>query len=542
MTLYRWLFASVVLATLLAARPDAQAAAAQPVARLDVLLSGRVEILDPHATATGASFAVLEHVYEPLLRPAEVAGGAEQPCLALRWEASKDFTRWTFDLREGVKFHDGSLLNAQAVQGSFQRWLLPDHKAQPRSAPYRSEFDGVATIEVLGQYRIAFQLKQADSTFPSLLTLPSAVVMSQPGMDALAALTIDKRANHLNGTTYGTGPYRRVKQEPQIDTTDNWLELNAHEAYWGGKPSVAVLRFKTMMDASSRAKAVQSAEADVAEWPANAVWSALERDNNVSLVRRPANAISYLAMNCWAESKQPTVDIRVRRAIALAIDRKALLESLDPGEHALHTLIPPGVLGHPADYKPELDRLDRADALKKAKELVAEAELAGPLTLLAPNVPRPYLPQPTTVADSIRLQLAEVGIEVAIEIVPLREIVERIAKRDFALILIGWMGVDSNRPAGFWRHLLSGKDRPGDNNFSGFFDKAVAAAIEDADRQPTHALRAKGFEALEKTVHDTHRPIVPLAWHEQAWVWRNKLRGIQVGAGGRLRFFDATTD
>lgn len=521
----------------------AQEADAPRIASLIVLIPSRAATLDPHATSSGGDFAVLQHVYETLVLPAKAAGETETSCLATKWETSGDFKTWRFDVREGVRFHDGSTLNAQVVRSSLLRLIDPSHRAAPEFSPYREEFANIRSIEAEGQLKVVFHLNEPDTGFLALLTLPAAVILSQSGLDSLAALPAGKRRAGLNGTTCGTGPFKRVKQAERVDTSESYLELEAHDTYWAGKPTVALLRFKTLTDRVARAKAVQKGEADIAEWPANSMWLDLEKDPSVHLARQPANSICYLALNCTPESKQPTADVRVRKAIAMGIDRTSLLDGLDLGAHPLHTLLPPSMLGHPKDFKPETDRLERAEAIKQAKALVQEANAgASALTLLVPDIPRPYLPQPTQLAEKLRAQLAEIGLDITIEPSPMAEIAARMSKRDYALMLIGWMGVNSNQPDRFWNPLLSGKNGPGGNNPAGFFDTSVAQDIEKAASQPTLLLRAKGFEALERSVHDNHRPIVPLHWNETAWVWRSDLAGLEVEPDGRLKLYCATRD
>lgn len=519
----------------------AQEADASRIPSLIVLIPSRAETLDPHATSSGGDFAVLQHVYETLVLPAKSAGETERSCLARKWETSDDFKTWRFDLREGVRFHDGSTLNAQVVRSSLLRLIDPNHKAAPGSSPYREEFANVRSIEAEGQLQVVFHLNEPDTGFLALLSMPAAVILSQSGLDSLAALPAGKRRAGLNGTTRGTGPFKRVKQAEQVDTSVDFLELEAHDTYWAGKPTVALLRFKTLTDGVARAKAVQKGEADLAEWPANSMWLDLEKDPSVHLARQPANSICYLAMNCTPEGKQPTADIRVRKAIAMAIDRTSLLEGQNPGAHPLHTLLPPSMLGHPKDFKPENDRLERAEAIKQAKALVQQAGAGSTqLSMLVPSVSRPYLQHPTQFAEKLRMQLAEIGLDVTIELAPMAEMVARMSKRDYALMLIGWMGASLNQPDQFWNLLLSGTNGPSDNNPAGFYDDTVAQEVEKARSQPTLLLRAKGFEALERSVHDKFRPIVPLAWNETAWVWRGGLSGVEAESDGRLSLRNAT--
>jgi len=535
--------AALLAAVLLTATNQAQPAPAKIASRVDVLLSGSVEILDIHATASGADATVLEQMYEPLVRAAKGPGAPEVPCLALKWTPNEDFTVWTFDLRKGVKFHDGSSLNAHAVHGSFQRLLDRVHRAAPQRTPYQDEFGNIAALTTEGELRVTFQLRRADLNFVSRLSIHPAFIISPTAYDALEKLTPDERSGFLNANSFGTGPFRRLKQPQHIDSA-TWLEVMAHEDYWGGKPSLSAVRFKTERNPEARAKAVQAGKAHIAEQPANSQWLALEKDQTVHLERVPAPSISYLAMNCVADSKQPTSNIRVRKAIAMAIDRTALLAKQDPGAYALHTLLPPAVLGHPKDYLPEIDKLERQEALKQAKALVAEAlPKAATMVMLIPNIPRPYLPQPALTAEVIKAQLAEIGIEIDVQPVAMHELGSRMGTRDYALMLLGWMGVDANRPGDFWNPLLSGDGgKASENSPSGFYEQSVAEAILAADAQFSHTKRGEAYAQLERTVHDKYRPIVPLAWHEHGWAWRKSLRGVAIMPGGRMELFQVQVE
>jgi cationic peptide transport system substrate-binding protein len=197
------------------------------------------------------------------------------------------------------------------------------------------------------------------------------------------------------------------------------------------------------------------------------------------------------------------------------------------------------MMGFPEGYMPSTDKGDREKRLTQARDLLRQAGLKDlRLKLLLPAVPRPYLGKPPQVADLIRQQLAEIGITVELEQQPMNELGDSMSNGKAPLVLIGWMG-ETGEPDDFWRPLLSGNGRPAENNAPRFWRADVAAKIDAAVKERRPEARRAIYEELEKTVHEEHRPMVPLLSAMQAVAWRAEVEGLFVDSTGVYRLAKA---
>jgi cationic peptide transport system substrate-binding protein len=219
----------------------------------------------------------------------------------------------------------------------------------------------------------------------------------------------------------------------------------------------------------------------------------------------------------------------------VASPRDPLVALYDGAAVAHHVLLPPVTLGFPEGYKPSTDQGDRARRLAEARGLLKQAGLENlRLKLLLPAVPRPYLGKPPQVADLIRQQLAEIGITVELEPQPMNELGDSIGNGLAPLVLIGWMG-ETGEPDDFWRPLLSGNGKPSENNAPRFWRADVAGRVDAAVKERSPEARRAIYEELEKTVHEQHRPMVPLLSAMQAVAWRSEVEGLYVDSTGVYR-------
>ncbi|MBZ0136560.1 MAG: hypothetical protein K8I27_09325 [Planctomycetes bacterium] len=503
---------------------------------LRILRGDRSEILDPHATNSGADVDVVRLMYESLVTASDTAPVQWAPCLAESWQHDDSFTRWTFKLRKGVKFHDGAELNAAAVKRSFDRARNINDPGAPRMLPYAAEhFDDISTIKTPDDLTVVFELNEGDPKFITSVSLFAAAIVSPTAIKHLEDIKdASERQSWLSRHPAGTGPYRLTKVE-NFDARLIWL--NAFTDYWGGRPSVDYLKIETETDAKTRNESLLAGKADFVPSIPPADREALSKAESVHLSVRPGENICYLAMNCSEKAARPTGDLKLRKAIALAVRRQSYVELYSGAVSPLYGLLPPTIPGHLPDYKPAGDELADDAARKQAKTLLDEVGLPKePLKMIIPSVPRPYLSQPTETADLIKQQLAAVGIEVKIEPVAMREIVDIALTEDYDLLLLGWMG-EMGDADNFYAPLLGGNEgRAMDVNFARFLDKDLVKQLDKARLERSPDKRREIFEQLEKTVFDKHRPMVPLYTTTMAEGWRAEWTGIRIDAIGGWHF------
>jgi len=508
----------------------------------DVLVLARgdkSEILDPHATNSGGDAFLIQQMYDTLVQPSVKPPVRWEPCLAESYTVSEDFKIYTFKLRTGVKFHDGAEFNAKAAKRSFERGTNLKDPAAPPKLPYADEYFGdIEKIEAVDDTTLRFTLKSTNPKFLASCGLFAASIVSPKAIELLEKeASASARQNRLTRHPAGTGPYT-IAKEGDYQSAETVI-MTAFEGYWGGKAAVSRVVFNHDKDQKKRREQLVSGAVQMIESPAPEDWDLMGKDPSIVLFTWEAENLCYLGLNTDPANGFITSDVRVRKAIALAIDREPMLTLYTGSAKAHHVLLPPVTLGHPAGYKPTTDVGPRAERLQKARALLKEAGIEkAELKLLHPNVARPYLGKPPEVADFIRQQLGEIGITVKPEAMPMSELGDTISKGSAPMILIGWMG-ETGEPDDFWRPLLSGREKPADNNVPRFWRKDVADRIDTALKERDMKKREQIYIDLEKTVHEEHRPMVPLLTAKQAMAWRAEVEGIYVDSTGTYRLHKA---
>jgi ABC-type transport system substrate-binding protein len=508
---------------------------------ITVLRSDNSPNLDPHSSSSGGDVRVLSMMYEHLVRASvgtdEVVW--EKGALADDWTINADHTVYTFKIKRGVKFHDGSELNAPAVKKSLDRMVLEDHPAKPLERPYRdSYFKDIKSVEATDSSTVVITHKSPNPRFLGTLGLHGAMIISPKAIDHMATLKIDQRKAWITSNPAGTGPY--TIQSPGDYKSDADITLTAFDDYHDGKPTIERIVFQTQKDMRTRAQRVLAGDVHFVDSLDPPDWEGIEKDPGVTLYTWQGQNLCYLAMNCLPEDGHITSKREIREAIALAINREPMVAKFGGRARPQHVLIPPTMLGHPKGYKPKADSTPRSEALQRARKLVKDAgEEGGELKMFLPDEPRPYLLYNDEFANFIQQQLAEIGLKVVLDKSKLSELTARVNRGEYPLVLIGWMG-DTGEPHNFWAPLLSGTDgKPAGNNNARFFHPDVATKVNAAGAETDPKKRAELYFEIEKWVHDEFRPIVPLVSAEQSYAWLSALKGVEVDSTGTFRFHKA---
>lgn len=312
------------------------------------------------------------------------ADGKINPLLATKWEHNADFTQWTFTIREDAKFQNGAPVKASDVAFTYNTI-----KANPTGDPasYMEMFEHA----VVGQQNtVVFTLNAAYSAWPTIVTGVSIVpedVYTKLGSAGFAAAPV------------GSGPF-------MFDHYTRGVEyvLKRNPNYWGKATEVEKITFKTVGDADARLNGVQSGSLDVALIAPNQV-SAVSGSANVTVKANVSNGVTFLGMN---SSAGPLADQKVRAAIALAIDRTAIVKNVLAGKATVdNQLIAKNVGGFDPAYPQAV--YDPA----KAKQLLAESGYKGQA------IPFQYatngrIPLSSEIAQAIQGDLAKVGINVTL--------------------------------------------------------------------------------------------------------------------------------
>jgi peptide/nickel transport system substrate-binding protein len=354
-----------------------------------------IQSLDPWTASDDATMTALRQVYEGLVE-LEPGGFRIVPKLAETWSTSADGMAWTFHLRSGVRFHDGSVFDAQAVLLNFER------------AKGFARFDigaMVTKLEAPDAATVVFTL--ASSYAPFLATLASG---SFGIVNPVCFRQGPAWSTPGSQCAQGTGPFRI---EAGAWRAGDSLTLQRNAAYWGrdadGRtlPYVDTLVFRALRDDASRVAELRSGGIAVSLDIGPASLAAVRSDPNLAVRRRPSYDVSYLG---FGTGLKPFGDPSVRRAVALAIDRGAIVQTVYGGDaRAAAQLVPPGLIGYD-DTITEFSKYD-VDSAKKA---LADAQLAGGFTteLWYVSSPRSALPDPKRIADAIAADLGKIGITI----------------------------------------------------------------------------------------------------------------------------------
>jgi len=389
--------------------------------------------LDPALIEDGESAKVVANVFDTLVRYRE--GSTEvEPSLATEWSTSDDEKEWTFKLRKGVKFHDGTPFNAEAVKFNVERQLPPNQTAE---MPY-SEFTlgMVDKVVAVDESTVKFVLKNPYAPFLLNLAMSLSVPMGSP--EAIKKMGKDFGANPV-----GTGPFVFESWEK-----DARITLKANQDYWDGKPKVDKLIFEVVKENSVRANKLIAGEADIIDGIDPDDVERLKGDAKLNVSTAPGMNINYMGMRA---DRKPFNDPKVRQAISMAINREEIINSLYKGNAVLANGPLPSVL---FGYVKELQPYPYDPA--KAKELLKEAGYDNNLSfeLNSYSDERPYNPiGGDNLARAIQGYLKEAGVTVNITSAAWKEHKENVKNGKGEAYLCGWIG-DNGDPDNFLYALL----------------------------------------------------------------------------------------
>jgi peptide/nickel transport system substrate-binding protein len=450
--------------------------------------------LDPHRATDLVSAAIVSNVCDPLVRYRS-DGSRPEAALATTW-ATTDSRSWTFTLREGVRFHDGTPLDADAVVANLE------------SLRQRHLFAGKA--ERVGPLVVALTLDRPNSALLATLSQPFFSMQSPRELRAGSSRPV------------GTGPFRLAAGRK------GEIRLEADRGHWAGAPRLRWLVFRRLPDEDSLVRALLAGEVDVTSAVGQERMGRLHDRPEVSLDSQIGLNIAFLSIN---NERPPFDDARVRQALARAVDREALVDGIlgGHGEPARNPL-PPHVWGY-APLSRELI-LDRPNA----RRLLADAGHAGGFeaTLLMVQTLRPYLPAPLRLAERLQASLAEIGVRTRLhELHSWSAYIDQTTRGDYDLAMLGWQA-DTTDPNDFLSALLS-SDAIGSTNRSRYRSEAMDALLKQGRRASDPGERAAIYRQAQE-LFQKDMPWVPLYHVSVFTAHRRSVHGLSVGPTGVLRY------
>jgi ABC-type transport system substrate-binding protein len=442
--------------------------------------------LDPAQIQWGEDAKISENLFETLVSfrgtTVELEGR-----LARSWSFSPDGKSLSFELREGVQFHDGTPFDADSVVFSLGRLIDPAHPQRPKAVPYGPSFEVIAGVEARGAREVVLSLRAPSATLLQNLALFGAAIVSPTAVRSQGA----GFAQH----PVGTGPYRLSRWD-----RDERIVLDRFEGYWGPKPSIARVIVVPVASPQTAIQKLRKGEVDVVDHPTLADVQTLSSDPAARVETQPSMNVCGLGFNM---DRAPYSDLHFRRAVSLALDRASLNRVAFYGlAEPASNLVPPAIWREISPAPPYEFNLE------KAKEELARAKLSSPrVELIHMTASRPYVPEPQRVAEALKDQLRQLGLDVKLTGYDLNAYLEKVQDRSHPMFLTGW-SADIPDPDNFFYPLLHSQSIPEINNSffrDSAFDLLLSQAQTELDVERRRVLYAGAYGRTRELL-----PILPL--------------------------------
>ncbi|GAB4382350.1 MAG: ABC transporter substrate-binding protein [Elainellaceae cyanobacterium] len=488
----------------------------------DALIFGAVgdpTTLESGNVTDGYSIYVQQQIYDRLL---DFEPGTTNliPALATEWSVSDDRLTWRFSLREGVKFHDGTDLNAEAVRANVNRWWDPNDPLGFREAGKTYEiweglfggFKGseaslLQAINLPDDRTIEFVLKQPFAAFPAAIA---------SGYFGIASPTAIEEAGADYGLpsvgAVGTGAYRFGEWR-----TGDRIVLEQNPDYWqAGLPKTERVIFRTIKETTSRLAELQAGTVDFAENLSPEQLNEIDSNADLQALRRPSFNVGYLALN---PSYEPLASQEVRQAIAMALDKKALVEAFWSGLAVTDGHFTPPSMQEYQDasitdyeYNPE-----------KAKQMLAAAGYPDGFDLEVWYSPLTgsVFPTPKPIAEAWAADLAAVGIRATLNTKDWAAyLADRLKPPGYQAFMLAWGGDYGDPDNFYYPHFGPGST----TDIGDWKNDRVFQLLDQARQESDEARRAEMYAEIDRILF-AEAVRIPIAHSEPLLVQRNSLTG-----------------
>jgi peptide/nickel transport system substrate-binding protein len=492
-------------------------------------------VLDGALVSDGESLRVIDQIFETLvsLKP----GTTElEPGLAKSWEISDDGLTYTFELQEGVTFHDGEPFNAEAVCANFDRWYNFEGSFQNPSASYywQTVFGGFAKTDpesgapaesyfdsctAVDEGTVELKLTKPSSAILGALSLSSFSMASPKALEEFGANegTVDDegvfRPTGSFGTEHpiGTGPFKFESW-----TRGDRLTIARNDDYWGDKAKLDKVIFRPIPDNAARLQALQTGEIQGYDLVEPQDISTIEGDDNLQILDRPAFNVGYVGFN---QAKKPLDNPKVRQAIAYGLNRQEVVDNFYGGRgEVAKEFMPPEVTGYADDVTEyEFDP-------EKAKSLLQEAGLTLPVPIefwYPSDVSRPYMPDPKRNFEAFRQSLEQSGFKVTPKTAPWSpDYLGNVDEGNAQVYLLGWTG-DYGDPDNFVGTFFQNPQKAW-----GFTNQDIHTALADAETETDLEAREQAYQEANRKIMD-FLPGVPYVHTKPALAFAANVNGYE---------------
>jgi peptide/nickel transport system substrate-binding protein len=492
--------------------------AAEEVTGGTIVWVGHQEVagLSPSDTGPTVHWVMIGNIHDPLLMIDENL--EIEPYLAESYEVSADGLQYTFNLRQGITFHDGSPFTAEDVKYTYEFYSDPE-----TGSTIANNFQGMGTIETPDDYTVVVNLEEPNAAF--LVNAATTWIVpsdyhAEVGEDVYRTAPI------------GTGPFKLVEWVPAEYTL---LEANAD--YFLGRPPVDFLRQEVVPEPSVRAIAIETGEADSATWPLLVEDSLRLRDAGEGYIvfSTPADSVKHFPLN----NEHPILsDKLVRQAMMYALDRQRIIDDLWSGAAVIaETNLSPAASYHTTEnittyaYDPDMARqlLEEAGWVDADGDGIREKD-GEPLTFTCTTITGDQARRP--IAELAQQFFKDVGIDMQLAEAPVSAILEAMPKGEMDCSLFNWTYGSTIDP-----DASTTLRSDGANNFSNFTNERVDELLDMGLREPDPAVRAQYYNEIQQIVSE-EVPFLFLQYDDWLNVYTPRVIGLpdpaETPAGSRL--------
>lgn len=493
---------------------------------------GTPSSLNPQLTTSATVVEASSHqLYNRLLSISD--DGLELiPELASSWHRSDDGTLYTFELRQGVQFHQTSYftpsrpLTAEDVVFSFERIINKKHPYHAVGGSDYSFFNSVGfpllvkSVKALSLTQVQFELIVPDSTFlVNLATNFSVILSAEYGQQLLE----NNHPELIDKLPIGTGPYKFYRYK-----TDSYIKFKRHEAYWQEKPTLSDVVYDITPNSTIRLAKLLTGECDVVTFPMASDIGLIRTKPQLKMHYQTGFNLGYWAFNT---DKPPFDDVRVRQALAMAVDRVPIMEAVYYGTASPATgLLPPASWAYDGllngiPFNPD-----------GARKLLAEAGYADGLELdiWVMPVQRPYNPNAKKMALLIQENLRTIGVQAHIVSYEWNVFRSKLAKGEHDTVLLGWTA-DNADPDNFFRPILSCQAKQAGTNRAMWCDPYYDQLIDLARQTPDNDKRLAHYRAAQTYLNETV-PLLPIAHGMLMQTFHSNVHNLKAEPFGGIDF------
>jgi peptide/nickel transport system substrate-binding protein len=452
--------------------------------------------MNPHGSDADANLSVMANFFEGLLQR-KAPDGDLQPALAERFE-HPDLLTWKFYLRKGVKFHNGNDFDAWDVKFSFERLSNPD------VSEFVNTGKSIDRIDVLDAYTVVIKTKEPIPWFSN--NMHQIYIMDKESTES-------RDPGDVEVKPIGTGAYKFVEW-----VKGSYLKMAANEDYWEGAPPLKNVELRPITESSTRFAALVSGQADIVSGVPVELYDKVVKNSKLETVSRPARRAIFLALGNKPGS--PSADLRVRKAIYMAINEDEIIQKIMRGHAApAGQIVDSATIG----YNPGLSRM-KYDP-EGAKKLLKEAGYADgfEITLAGPN--DRYI-QDEKIAEAVARYLAKVGIKVNLDVKPKSIFFPEVTKGVHDFYLIGWFDGAFDMGRTYFKLIHSFDPDKGFGAWNGtrFSDPTIDLLLESTAAIVDQQQRAQVLQDLNKIAMADKVAWIPL--HYQVDIY-----AVQKGKG-----------